>query len=150
MEFSLQQVPDGAQDIILSAERNASPDHATLITFSGDLGAGKTTMIQEVARLLGVREDLQSPTFVIYKIYEIPKAGPVSAFSFKKFVHGDMYRLESADEIVKLGWGDLLKDPKNLICLEWPEKVAEVVPAWAIHVVLGHTERGTRMLDIDK
>ena len=70
MEFSLEQVPDKAKDIVMSAERNASPNHATLITFSGDLGAGKTTMIQEIARLLGVREDLQSPTFVIYKIYK--------------------------------------------------------------------------------
>lgn len=77
---------------------------ATVIALSGDLGAGKTTLTQELARQLGVTDTVISPTFVIMKEYAITR-GP-----YTQLVHIDAYRLESAAELERLGWRDLLRD----------------------------------------
>lgn len=142
MDFSLEQLAHIAQNILQDAQTKKSPDHATLITFSGDLGAGKTTMIQEIAHQLGVTEHLQSPTYVIYKIYTTHNHD-----TWKYLIHGDMYRLEYASEIEQLGWHQLLHDPDNIICIEWPEKIVSVIPPWAAQVVLHH--KGEHMRSID-
>ena len=97
-------------------------DMATIVTLSGDLGAGKTTFAQGVARGLGVDETVTSPTFVIEKIYGL------TGQKFARFVHVDAYRLESAHELEVLGWREIAHDPSNLIVVEWPEKVAELIP----------------------
>lgn len=161
MEYTLDQVPQIAEQLITTAFANQSPEHATLITFSGDLGAGKTTLIQEIAKQLGVTDDLQSPTFVIYKRYVIsveaskpmlpllrgaPRSG--EGYGWTSLIHGDMYRLESAEEIEKLGWNDLIADPKNLICIEWPEKITGAIPEWATCVVIHHLGGDKRSIEI--
>lgn len=100
---------------------------ATVVSLSGELGSGKTTFMKYFAEAIGVEETIQSPTFVIERIYEIP----ASNFAYNKFthlVHIDAYRLESGEELSKLGWETLINEPKNLICIEWPERVAEVMP----------------------
>lgn len=159
MEYTLEHVPKVAEHILGTALKTQSPEHATLITFSGDLGAGKTTLIQEIARQLGVGEDLQSPTFVIYKRYVIPFSHPQntpqpplkegeSHQPWLALIHGDMYRLESAEEIEKLGWNDLITDPKNIICIEWPEKITGAIPDWATCVVIHHLGGEKRSLEI--
>jgi len=106
---------------------------ATLITLSGDLGAGKTAFAQAVAKALGVEEMVTSPTFVIEKIYQLPTSDLVGR-SFLRLVHIDAYRLSGAHELETLGWKELLADPKNLILLEWPEKVPEAIPGGAIRI----------------
>lgn len=96
---------------------------AMVVGLYGDLGAGKTTFTQAVAKILGVEETVTSPTFVIEKIYTL--AHP----DFKKLIHIDAYRLESGKELLTLGWEDIVNDPKNIIMLEWPEKVADILPS---------------------
>ncbi len=142
MEYTLEQVPQIAEHILTTALAGKSSEHATMITFSGDLGAGKTTLIQEIAKHLGVIEGLQSPTFVIYKRYA------VSEGQFKTLIHGDMYRLESAEEIEKLGWNELITDPDTIICIEWPEKITGAIPEWATCVVIHHLGGEKRSLEI--
>jgi tRNA threonylcarbamoyladenosine biosynthesis protein TsaE len=95
------------------------PSHnASIVALSGELGAGKTTFTQAMARELGVEGPVTSPTFVLEKIYKTSK-GP-----FKHLIHIDCYRLSSADELRRLGFDDLAADPGNLILIEWPERVA--------------------------
>jgi tRNA threonylcarbamoyladenosine biosynthesis protein TsaE len=101
----------------------ASETGATLITLSGDLGAGKTAFVQTIARLLGVPDPVTSPTFVIEKEYA-PETGP-----FERLAHIDAYRLTGERELDTIGWRDLLKRPKSLIMLEWPERIPSVVRA---------------------
>ncbi|MDB5237078.1 MAG: hypothetical protein JWL88_180 [Parcubacteria group bacterium] len=99
---------------------------ATLITLSGELGAGKTSFTQGIAHALGITESVTSPTFVLEKIYELPED---TARGFKRLVHIDAYRLESGRSLASLGFDELMQDKHNLILLEWPEQVADVLPA---------------------
>lgn len=101
------------------APRKAS---ATVVGLYGDLGAGKTTFVQAVAKELGVVEAIQSPTFVILKRYTLHD------LRYTNFIHIDAYRLERGEEINKLGFQDMLRDPGNLIVIEWPEKIADAMP----------------------
>jgi tRNA threonylcarbamoyladenosine biosynthesis protein TsaE len=104
---------------------------ATIVTLSGVLGAGKTTFAQGVAEALGVGEMVTSPTFVIEKKYELPRE---TAGGFARLIHIDAYRLADARELEALGWKEIAADPANLILLEWPERVPELMVEGAIHV----------------
>src|SRR3989338_9126767 len=95
---------------------------ATLVTLSGELGAGKTAFVKAVARALGVEEVVTSPTFVLEKVYLL------SDQTFKRLIHIDAYRLERGVDLAPLGCDELMKDPGNLILLEWPETVANALP----------------------
>lgn len=94
---------------------------AHIVGLSGDLGAGKTTFVQHVARELGVTDAVTSPTFVIAERYQITRA------PFTSLVHIDAYRLEPG-EVPTIGWQDFIKDPKNLVLVEWPENLGDAFP----------------------
>ena len=96
---------------------------ATLITLSGELGAGKTSFTQGMAQALGVSEAVTSPTFVLEKVYELHRA------PFARLIHIDAYRLTGGEELRALGFDELMGEAGNLIVLEWPEKVADLLPA---------------------
>jgi tRNA threonylcarbamoyladenosine biosynthesis protein TsaE len=117
-------------------------DTATVVALSGDLGAGKTTFAQEVARALGIEEPVTSPTFVIEKIYAL------TGETFSQLIHIDAYRLNSAHELEVLGWEELVRDSGNLILIEWPEKVAELIPKDAIRIAFDIMDNG-RIINID-
>ena len=107
-----------------------SPRGATLVTLSGELGAGKTAFTKAVARALGVEEVVNSPTFVLEKIYKL--GHPM--YKFKRLVHIDAYRLESGSDLAPLGFDEIMKDAGNLILIEWPEKVQDALPAPAVKI----------------
>lgn len=92
---------------------------ANILALSGDLGSGKTAFVKALASALGIKETITSPTFVIEQIYLLPDGS-----AFDRLIHIDAYRLEKASELERLGWSEIVADPKNLICLEWPENVA--------------------------
>lgn len=96
---------------------------ARLVLIEGELGAGKTTFVQALARALGVRERVTSPTFVIEKTYELPSK---TRDDIKRIVHIDAYRLSSLSDLTALGWERHIDDPHALILLEWPGRVREV------------------------
>lgn len=103
---------------------------ATLVTLSGDLGAGKTAFTKAVARVLGVEETVTSPTFVLEKIYQLGS----EASKFERLIHIDAYRLETGSDLAPLGFDELMQDTGNLILLEWPEKVADALPAPEVRI----------------
>lgn len=98
-------------------------ESATLVTLRGELGAGKTAFTKAIAWALGIEESVTSPTFVLEKIYLLDDQ------PFKRLVHIDAYRLEKGSDLVPLGFDELMQDAGNLIMLEWPEKVADALPA---------------------
>lgn len=122
---------------------NSKTDHATIIALSGDLGAGKTTLTQEIARLFSVKEKVISPTFVIMKIYELKRK------KWKHLIHIDAYRLEKESELLKLGWEEIIADKSNIILIEWPEKVNKIIPKSAVLIQLKHVNDKTREISIN-
>jgi tRNA threonylcarbamoyladenosine biosynthesis protein TsaE len=105
----------------------ADADHtadAFVVGLSGHLGAGKTSFTKLVAKELGIKETVTSPTFVIMKIYDIPadtKLADGAAPSFKRLVHIDAYRLEKRAELAGIDFERIASDPHNLVIVEWPE-----------------------------
>ena len=107
---------------------------ATVVALSGELGAGKTSFVQAVARTFGITGAITSPTFVIEKLYELPEQSGAKGWKFSRLIHIDAYRLEDPSELEVLGFRDLLHDPQNLILIEWPEKAGKLIPKHAIRI----------------
>jgi len=118
-----------------------SEGRATLVTLSGELGAGKTAFTKAVAKALGVDEVVNSPTFVLEKIYALPEVGV-----FKRLIHIDAYRLESGKDLAPLGFDETMRDSSNLILLEWPEKVVDALPVPATKISLEVLEHDARKI----
>ena len=119
-------------------------DSAVVVALQGDLGAGKTTFAQQVGEILGIKENMNSPTFVIEKVYDIDWR------SFKKFIHVDAYRLDKDSELLHLGWEEIIKEPKNLIFIEWPENVANIIPEGAKRIFFKFINDTTREITYEK
>lgn len=103
---------------------------AAVLALHGDLGAGKTAFVQQVATALGVTEPITSPTFVLMKQY------PLEAQPFDQLVHIDAYRIESTAEMAPLHFSSLLQSPNTLICIEWAERIADLLPASTQHLTI--------------
>lgn len=119
---------------------------ATLITLSGELGAGKTAFTKTVARTLGVAEVVTSPTFVLEKIYTFPSELGSRTSKFTRLVHIDAYRLESGSDLIPLAFDELMRDADVLIMLEWPERVADALPKPVIKVSIVTNADGSRTI----
>jgi len=115
---------------------------ATLVTLSGDLGAGKTAFTKAVAHVLGVEDVVTSPTFVLEKIYQL---GGETA-KFERLIHIDAYRLESGKELAPLGFDELLQNANNLILLEWPEKVEDALPIPTVKISITMNADDSRII----
>ena len=149
---------------LASRASNLSTDSATVIGLYGNLGAWKTTFTQCVAKELGITEMITSPTFVIEKIYRIehisptafpqgyqttsPQSFPQFKLPFTQLIHIDAYRLEKGDELRILGFEALLCDPKNLILIEWPERVEEIMPKDHIQFKFEFVDENTKTIEV--
>jgi tRNA threonylcarbamoyladenosine biosynthesis protein TsaE len=89
-----------------------------LLTFEGDLGAGKTTFIKAIARGLGVAGEASSPTYALVHRYRTPRGA---------VFHLDCFRLRSPEEAADLDWEGLLREG-DAILVEWPEQAGEWLP----------------------
>ena len=107
----------------LAAEFAAALPPDTVLALHGDLGAGKTTFVQGLARGLGIGKAVTSPTFSVYNLHP----------GTRLLVHLDAYRLDSAEQLDALMIDDFLVSPYCL-AIEWPEKVAAWVPEAALHL----------------
>lgn len=116
---------------------------ATLVTLSGELGAGKTALVKDAAKFLGVEEIVTSPTFVLEKIYLLNEQ------KFKRLIHIDAYRLEKGADLAPLGFDELMQDAGNIILLEWPEKVADALPSPAVKISIVANPDGSRTISYD-
>ena len=117
-------------------------ENATIVGLQGDLGAGKTTFVKSVASVLGVEGAVTSPTFVIEKIYKLPDGE-----RFSRIVHIDAYRLENGKELLSLGWEEIASDPQNLILIEWPERVADILPKSVNRIYFNFIDENTREVE---
>ncbi len=114
-----------------------------IIALSGDLGAGKTTLVQGIGRGLGVLDHITSPTFTILNIYPLPTAN----HNCTTLAHIDTYRLENEQELAAIGIHDYLGQ-KNTICIiEWPEKIPELLAGRSlISITINQIDTNTRQI----
>ncbi|MCU0625899.1 MAG: tRNA (adenosine(37)-N6)-threonylcarbamoyltransferase complex ATPase subunit type 1 TsaE [Gemmatimonadaceae bacterium] len=105
-----------------------------LVTLRGDLGAGKTTLVQAIARGLGVDEAVTSPTFALVHEYAGTRAARV--------VHCDLYRLRGVQEAATLGLDDLLAEPDVVVLVEWPERAGPLLDGPTLAIELAHVPGG--------
>lgn len=115
---------------------------SSIFTFHGELGAGKTTLIAEICKLLNVQDTTGSPTFSLINEYE----GSFDGRSIRIF-HIDLYRLNDEEEARQAGIEDCLYG-NGVSFVEWPSKVPSIIPNHAIEVHLVHLEDQRRNITI--
>jgi len=103
----------------------ASLKQALVVGLEGDLGSGKTLFVQAMARELQIKEEITSPTFVILKRYKIETK---QKSRFKYLYHIDCYRINKSEDLMGLGFKEILNNPHNIIAIEWAEKVKKILP----------------------
>lgn len=131
--------PDAAATQDLAGRLAAVLEPGDLILLEGDLGAGKTTFTQGLARALGVGEAVTSPTFVLMNIY-------TTAAGFD-LVHVDVYRLDRLSEVVDLALPEMLEDG-SVVAVEWGERAAAALPGDHLRVRLQADDEGVRTVTL--
>ena len=147
---------------ILSA---GSRKNAVVLSLIGNLGAGKTHFVKAFMKGLGIKDKIQSPTFNIMKIYRVTvdqrqlkadgKQNTKSKKSrlprstsgtrdgksgFRNAYHIDAYRIKSHD-LLKLGFKGIVKDPGNIVLIEWADIVKDILPKGAINIEIEYTAK---------
>lgn len=99
---------------------------SNILALHGDLGSGKTTFVQGIAQALGITRRIISPTFIIMRTYDIEKTENTT--KFKRLYHIDLYRIETEHDVEGLGILEIMQNPENLVIIEWPEKIENLLP----------------------
>lgn len=99
-----------------------------VVTLDGELGAGKTTLVQAICRGYGVAQPVTSPTFALVHEYEAPTS---------RVFHLDLYRLRDPRELLQLGWEEIVASPA-LVLVEWAERAGSELPASRVALFLSH------------
>lgn len=136
MEISinnLSEIENVAQQILSFAEDKR------IFCFEGNLGAGKTTLIQAICNQLGVEEDMSSPTYSIVNEYKT-KNGDV-------IYHMDLYRLKSLEEVLDTGIEDYFYE-NNYCFIEWSEVAKQILPDEIIQILIEKISENQRKLSI--
>ncbi|WP_345333292.1 tRNA (adenosine(37)-N6)-threonylcarbamoyltransferase complex ATPase subunit type 1 TsaE [Mucilaginibacter defluvii] len=130
---SLSELPDAARQLISHAGTSK------IFVFYGDMGAGKTTLIKELAAALGVTEAVTSPTFSIVNEYIIPSG---------KAYHFDFYRLKKQSEALDMGYEEYFYSG-NYCFIEWPEKIPDLLPEHYTRVSITALDDNRRQLVVE-
>ena len=126
MERKTEQIEttSAAETQALAARLAAEMPEGTVLCLHGDLGAGKTCFVQGLAKALGVRRPVGSPTFTLINEYR----------GTKPLAHIDLYRIRGAGDAFGLGLEDYLFHHGGIVAIEWAERVAELLPEGCWHV----------------
>jgi tRNA threonylcarbamoyladenosine biosynthesis protein TsaE len=117
-----------------------------VLALYGDLGSGKTTFMQGFAKGLGITKHIISPTFIIMRTYNAGNREFVSGI--RNLYHVDLYRIESEKDVDGLGLLELMNQPENIVAIEWPDKIENVLPEKRINIYfkyLGDDKREIRI-----
>jgi len=128
---------------------------ALVLGLKGDLGGGKTTFLQGFAKGLGIKQKVLSPTFIIMRKFQIPKSkfqtnSKSQIAKFKTLYHIDCYRLVRDKEILDLGFKEIISDPKNIIAIEWAERIKKILPKSTIWINFEFIDKNKRGIRISK
>lgn len=142
-EFTLLQLRRLAREFGKTVvARGPARGRARVTLLSGELGAGKTQFVQFLALSLGVTAKVLSPTFVFIHEYALKKS------AFRKLIHADCYRIGSKREFEAVGLEDYLRDPANLVLIEWGDKIQSWIPKPDFLIRFRHHSPKTREVSI--
>jgi len=122
----------------------------TVVALYGDLGSGKTTFVQGLAKGLGIKEKITSPTFNIIRQYKLKaksSKGKSETKKLKALYHIDLYRIESTD-LKNLGIEEILNNKESLVVIEWAEKMKEFLPKEKIDIYFEYSDENKRKIII--
>ena len=111
-----------------------------IVGLEGELGAGKTTFVKGFAKGLGLKNKISSPTFVLMKSYNLKR------ITYNNLYHIDAYRLKDHKDLIKLGIKEILNDPKNLVLIEWSDRVKKILPKNYLKIHIDHIDEMTRKI----
>ena len=139
-----------------TSPRLAGLRRARVITLEGELGAGKTTFVKGFAKALGVKVKVKSPTFVLMKYYPITHYGlrikksiRNSQFAIRKLYHLDCYRVRDHKDLATLDLKIIFNTPGNIVLVEWPERVAKILPRKLTKVHIDHMDKNKRKISVN-
>ena len=113
-----------------------------LVALEGDLGTGKTCLVQGICAGLGVEEGVNSPTFVLLNVYDITgERGPLRIYHF------DLYRLETVEELADIGADQFFHEADAVTLVEWADRLPELLPEqrWRVRLEYGEGEHDRRI-----
>ena len=111
-----------------------------VLGLEGDLGGGKTTFLQGFAKGLGIKRIITSPTFIVFKRYPLKNG--------LNFYHFDCYRIDSPKEILELGFKEIISNSKNIVAIEWADKIKKTLPQGAALIFFKFIDRNKRQIKI--
>lgn len=116
---------------------------ALVLGLEGDLGGGKTTFLKGFAKGLGIKEKILSPTFIIIRRLKINN---LTMKQFSNFYHIDCYRVQNSKEILDLGFKEIISNPKNIVAIEWAERIKKILPKNTIWIKFEFIDEKTRKI----
>lgn len=116
----------------------------SLLCLNGELGSGKTTLIQGIAKSLGIKKMVPSPTFIIVRQYEI------RTNLYSRFYHVDLYRLEPNQGLDTLGLNEIFSTTDSLIAIEWAEKLGDLLPKKRVGINFEIEDLNVRKITLTK
>ncbi|MDO8495313.1 MAG: tRNA (adenosine(37)-N6)-threonylcarbamoyltransferase complex ATPase subunit type 1 TsaE [bacterium] len=126
---------------------SAQKKKAVVIGLEGELGAGKTTFVKGFAKGLGIKQKVSSPTFVLMKVYNFKTKGEKEP---KFLFHFDCYRLKDHRDLTALGAQEFFADARNIVLVEWSDRVEKVLPSRYIKIHIDHLDNKTRKITVRK
>jgi len=134
-----------ARDILRGEGKENRRQKAFLVGLEGNLGGGKTTFLKGFAKGLGIKERILSPTFVIIRRFQLNN---LTIKQFDNFYHIDCYRIEKPEEILTLGFKKIISDPKNIVCIEWADKIKKILPKETLWIKFEIKNKNQRKISI--
>jgi len=117
-----------------------------ILCLYGNLGAGKTTLSKGIARGLGIKKEITSPTFTLMNVYPIQN----SKITARNLCHIDTYRLKNENDLLEIGAEDYLGAPDTICIIEWPEKIEGILKNKKVKkIIIEHTEENKREIKIE-
>ena len=126
--------------------KKQSRENAAVLGFVGDLGGGKTSFTQGLAKNLGIKKDILSPTFILMQNYSLSG----KKFPWKNFYHIDAYRVKSSKEILKLGFEEIIKDSQNIVVVEWADIIKDILPKNMLWIKFEWLDKNERKIILHK
>ena len=141
---SLEESRNFAQDLAeeILADKCVG-NGALVLALTGDLGSGKTIFAQSFAEALSVKEKIKSPTFIIFRKSKIGDKEWKNK-GLENFYHFDVYRINNEKEILNLGWEEIIKNPANIVLVEWADKIEKILPKNSVRIMFKHLSNDKR------